>query len=259
MVKKITFSILIVLFLVQFVFAIDTQLTIQTDPKTNIQIRISNPYTKEVLTSFLGEVSDDDGKIYVNFSVDRVDADVLTLKKQGGETTEPMKAVRKVPMGKKVFIDLTKENATFTVEEEKPLIEEAEIINETINETQTNASATSDSKLTGGAISNIGSAIKSHIKTIYYTLGIIVIAGAALFFVLKIRKSKKFKGGFPSYTEFKKRLSGDDEERIIKDAQQKIKQAQEQINQIIQKKSKVKELEERITKDRNELQRLKQD
>lgn len=261
---------LLVVLLVPAVLALDTQITVLTPFQTSVDIRVRDIYSLEVLQEFSGN-SEGMGQVSTTISTLEPNINLYIITRKDGKILNQEKNFGNFSAGSPITIDLQNPNqlpssnppdsstelknasATETTNQATTEAEEVEI--EVITSTeQTTEPETSEKTGITGFATNITNNVKTN--STYYIIGLIVIAGVIFFFVfrkkIKIKKIKK------DIKEFIPKLTDEEEEKELEDAELRIKTAQEEITRIKEKKGKLKEAKERLEKDQEELRRLKQ-
>ena len=274
MAKKLIFGLITFFLLVQIVSAVDTEIKVKTLPDHEVQCTILySSSSSSVLESFKNN-SDEYGDISFVYSSDKSKFGlILFVKKDGGKIIS-RKYLENFIVGTPVYRELAPPGFEFIATPDE--------INETLNATnQTIENITTDEneseifieeteeetevQLAGSAI--VGDKGFLTKKTIYYTIGIIVLLIGFLVIKtvrkkLSVPKEIKTKKLSDVIKEKKEKLETNEEnkpatnEEIIADAEEKIKQAQEDIRKI-RNEDKIKQAKKKIEEDEEELIRLR--
>ncbi len=254
MVKKLWFILIVLLLVISYVTALtfDTDINIKAEPNQKLLIRLKDVNNGAIFDTLSAKI-DFSGIGKANFSTSRSEVNLLILFIESGEV---IRTEEKGPFVSGTSIDLDfRTNIPIEETENKTETINQTNITEEQNITQEQQETNKTSGITGFATS-IGNNFKANY--LYYIIGIIVITGVIVFFVLKKDKLKKSKAA-NSKIFFKPKLTDDDEERELADAEQRIKEAQEEITKIKQKKVRIKEYEQRLRQDQEILKQLKEE
>lgn len=284
--KKIYFSVFLVLLVIPAVFAIDTEIELKTNDNIPVTIRILNQESKilDPVNGIFNEVSDGLGKVSVIFSSDeRVIKMSISLK--GSDESRTIFINDLMPTGGKIYIDITKEspvpvitsmiseqNETLSNKTEETAsnsldvnIEVTNTTNESIGENLTEGATQTQNQseevnkgfkgVTGAVIDGTKAVFSSRIT--YYIIGGIFILGVLFFAVFIARK----KLGKKRLTNFKVTLlseikSGKSHDRSVEDAEKKLEEAKKQLEEIKNRKIKIEEAKRKLEEDKKELDRL---
>lgn len=262
MVKKLIFSLLVLIFLVQLISAIDTEITIKTLPNHNVNINFLNPSPDDGVISFdnFNENSGESGNLSFVFSSNEPKFDI---------TVFVMKSTEKIvyerfdnnTAGESLYLILFSQGSEIIKNFEavtNQTLEENSTINET-NETEVVNESEDGAKITGSAF--FGEEGLFSNKTTYYVIGAIILLGIGVFVFFKLKKKQKIpkeikvKKLSELQTEKKEKLQ--DNKEIIEDAEKKIKEAQEDIRKI-KNEDKIKEAKKKLIEDEKDLIRLRE-
>ncbi len=258
MVKKLIFSLLVLVFLVQVISAIDTEITVKTLPDHEVQVAVSNPDSSafELFERFIG-TSDEYGDVSFIFSSEEPNFNLILFIKKNNRTVISKKYSDNFIAGELIYIELAPSNFEFI---KAPGNESSENLeNQTTNETLEENETETRAKITGSAIFGEEGVFSN--KTTYYISGAIIlfVVGAFVFFKskkkLKIPNEIKVKKLSELQDEKKEKFQ--DKEQIIEDAERKIKEAQEDIRKI-RNEDKIKEARNKLAEDERELTRLRE-
>lgn len=283
---KIILSLVLLLFIVQAVSAIETKVNIKTIPGDTVQITFSDSSSASFSAlegGMFNGISDEYGDFNFVFTSEKEEFNIIIyVKDPEGNKRVPVEKITKHPAGETLLLRLapdwfdfienpiseivndtnvTEENLT---EEGEEIIPEEEIV-EIFDETNDQSSG-----ITGAVIFGEGGILSG--KTLYYVGGILVILIASLG-TLKIIKHKRTKE--PKEREIKvKKLSEVQKEKkekiedykdIIERAEQKIKEAQEEIKKvkdhgrISEHEKKIAEAKKKLIEDQKALMKLRED
>ncbi len=261
MVKKLIFSLLVLVLLVQVTSAIDTEITIKTLPDHDVNINFLNPSPDNGIISFdkFDQNSGASGNLSYVFSSNAPKFDI---------TVFVMKSTEKIvyerfddnTAGEPLYLTLFPQGSeiirNFEVVANQTL-EENSTINETINETLEGDEE--ETKITGSAF--FGEEGFFSTNTTYYVSGVIILFGVGAFVFFKLKKksktSKEIKLKKLNELQTEKKEELHDNKEIIEDAEKKIKEAQEDIRKI-RNEDKIKEAKKKLIEDEKELMRLRE-
>jgi flagellar biosynthesis/type III secretory pathway M-ring protein FliF/YscJ len=259
--KKLIFSLLVVLFLVQVVSAVDTGIIINTLPNHNVTISVLHPdYVYSLIESF-EKNSGPLGKVLVTLSSDVETFDIAVWVRKGNQVVLYEKFKEGYASGTPLVLEMYPEGYLVENETNNTSSEEnSTIINETLEENLTMSEVEEneqekDSKLTGSMIFWEGESLPK--KAAYYGIGIIVLSLVGFLCIKILKKRKK---GLESQKPEKKqdeKKEVKDNEKLIEDAEKKIKEAQEDIRKI-KNEDKINEAKRKIIEDEKELMRLRE-
>ena len=259
MVKKIIFSLLVLIFLVQVISAIDTEITIKTLPDHDVNINFLNPSPGEGNINFesFHENSGESGNISFVFSSNEVKFDITAFVMKSTEKIV-YKRFDDNTAGESLYLTLFPEGSEIIRNFEavtNQTLEENSTINETLEENETET----EIEITGSAI--FGEEGIFSKKATYYVIGAIILLGIGAFVFFKLKekqktpKEVKIKKLSELQTEKKEKLGN--KEEIIEDAEKKIKEAQEDIRKI-KNEDKIKEAKKKLIEDEKQLMRLRE-
>jgi len=277
--KKFIFVVLVlalVLFL-PLVAAVKTDITVKTDPKYYVNIKVDNPSTGEKVDHYFTK-PDATGVVFFSVStvIETIDVEIIVsdvsnvIVKQFQEGNHPA--------GEAINLDFTvkegSENLTDTAAEENSTSEngnESEAASEAVAEEAVADEEVSDENVspetgegttTGSIVSGGVDVLKKVPKWGYYVVGGVLVAFLVVFFVMKSGFSFKShhepKGG----EEF--RIVGRNNPNLaeeIERAEKKIKEAQEEIEKFKRKEEmedRIKSAEKRLEEDKKELEKLRE-
>ena len=277
--KKFIFVVLVlalVLFL-PLVAAVKTDITVKTDPKYYVNIKVDNPSTGEKVDHYFTK-PDATGVVFFSVStvIETIDVEIIVsdvsnvIVKQFQEGNHPA--------GEAINLDFTEEgaseNLTDTAAEENSTSEsgnvseaaseavaEEAVADEKVSDENV-SSETSGGTTTGSIVSGGVDVLKKVPKWGYYVVGGVLVAFLVVFFVMKSGFSFKShhepKGG----EEF--RIVGRNNPNLaeeIERAEKKIKEAQEEIEKFKRKEEmedRIKSAEKRLEEDKKELEKLRE-
>lgn len=280
MVKRLFFSLIVIVLLLQVISAIDTEIKIKTIQNHEVQVTIlKSAEDSFVLHSFKNN-SDEYGDISFIYSSDVSKFGLIVFIKKDGNKVISRKFTENYNIGEPIYIKLAPDwfefietpNKTIEVNETNETLEELEE-NETLE--ILNASATNgdlieekqDSKLFGYTIFEGGKF--SLKKGVYYGFGIIILLIG--FMALLIIRTKLKASGKEIRIKKLSELNAERQEQIkndegrIQEAEQKIKEAQEEIKKIkesresakIKNKEKIEQVKKKLIEDEKELIKLR--
>lgn len=263
MVKTTIICIAFLLLLVPLASAIDTTVKIKTLPFHEVQATPleANAASFIELDKFRGE-ADQYGDIEFTFSTTDSTFDMTVFIKWQDKTVISKRFTDGFPVGQELYLEIAPAGAklleTPETEEiaEENLVQEEELAAEAAAAValaeEEEAETTEEEEVVEEAEAGItGLAISSDIlgkakPFVFYVLGAAVLVGV-LVFVFRIRKRTKLKADL---------TSGSANPAIIVDLQNKIREAQKELN-MIKNQDKIKEAENKIQKDREELEKLR--
>ncbi|MBI3622841.1 hypothetical protein HY212_02035 [Candidatus Pacearchaeota archaeon] len=256
--------LLLVLITLQFASAVTTPIIVQTFSNHDIMVSVLRPgYVYNLIESFHG-VSDTDGKFSATLNTnnsDKIDIKVWVKKDNQAIATQKFKGYDVgSPINLEVYPEGYKkpEPVINTSIEENSTSNETVVnnTNETVNDTQAQGSL-----LTGAAIKEG----KSSGKTLYYIIGAIVLLGIIGFtsaVMLRRREYSPKEIKVRKLSEIQKERqemkgkSAEEYKRAYEAAQKKVEESQKEINKL-KNQEKIKQIEDRIAKERDEVNRLR--
>ncbi len=290
MVKKLVFCLVTFFLLMQIVSAVDTEIKVKTLPDHEVQLTILYAASSSsVLESFKNN-SDEYGDITFVYSSDKAKFGLILFVKKDGEKIVFKKYTENFIVGTPVYLELAPAWFEFIETPVENVSEES--LNETIgnitsdeNESEVFMESEEASEVVSTTsqqtyVQLAGSAIfgdKGFFtkKTIYYTIGILVLL-IGFFAIKTMRKKLDTKEGINTTGVPRKILEKNfnkgqklndfgaekkekikDNKEIIEDAEEKIKEAQEDIRKI-KNQDKIKQAKKKIIEDEKELMRLRE-
>lgn len=270
MVKKSILGLIVFLLIVQFVIAVDTELTVKTVPEKRVDISVVRPNQVYSLIKSFHVNSDSNGDAKVTFSHDEETFNVRVWVKGDGVEIANKKFEEEYPTGESLILQLYPKWYS-------PPINET-VLNETNSSAETNLTNVEEnasdafipvepnvensqvnSSGTGAVILNNNFGYSS--KVFYYAVGavflIIIFLFLGNFFLRKEKVNKEIK--VKKLSEFnaerKEQLESGNYKGVIENAERKIEEAQKEINRL-KNEGKIKEIRERIERDQQELNKL---
>jgi len=280
MVKRLFFSLIVIILLLQAISAINTEIKVKTIPNHEVQITILKSATdSSVLQSFKNN-SNEYGDVSFIYSSDGSKFGLIVFIKKDGDKVIWEKFTENYNVGESVYIELAPDWFEFIATPDK--ITEINETNETLEALEENETLDiindsvvtedlvgekQDSKLFGYAIFEGGKF--SLKKGVYYGFGIIILLiGFAALLIIRTRlkapqKEIRIKKLSELNAERQEQIENDDER--IQEAEKKIKEAQEEINKIkeskesakIKNKEKIEQVKKKLIEDEKELIRLR--
>ncbi len=246
--KSFILGFVLLVVVMSSVSAIATPIEIKTLQRHEVQITAFDASATDFVTLAKDIVdSDEYGDVSVNFDLEKSFNLVIYIKDSEGTKVMSEKYLNRYPPGQEVYVEIAPEWFEF-VETPAPVEENVseEIVEEVPVDVPTEEAEASTSLITGNAISNVWSAVKSYWL---YVVGVIVIAGIVVFFV---KRKKKFSSG--SY------LSDNDS---IEDAERKLREAQEEIKRLKERsvdsgrEEEIKKARQKLIEDEKKLMELR--
>ncbi|HDZ61202.1 MAG TPA: hypothetical protein ENH46_05840 [Candidatus Pacearchaeota archaeon] len=271
--KKVFFSLAILVLFVNFVAAVDTELTVKTVPEMRVDISILRPgYIYSLIESF-HETSDASGEIKVTFSHNQDDFKVKVWLKEDNEVFMSESFEEEYPTGEALTLEMYPK--WYSPPETEDLV-----LNETNSSGETQEQNTTEQEIIIGESDKVESSKQTGSvifgeegivtkKRIYYILGgILLLVG--LFFgsrlllkhkgegrEIKVRKMSEFQAETKEKAERKEESDREGDNRLA-NAEKKLKEAQEEIN-LLKNQDRIKELENKIEEDKDRLERLRKE
>lgn len=271
MVKKIIFSLFVLIFAISMISAYKTDISVKTLPDHEVQLTILDASTSSfvALERFMG-MTDEYGDINFTYvSMEQYFDLIVYIKKDGEKIMPPKKLNERFPatepihliLGPSGFEPIYRPNIT----EENETIESniTTDLNQSLNESEEIVEESTSHGITGMVIGENGLLAN---KKFYYVLGILLL-GIGAFFLYeankhsikeKIAKKPKVEGEHHSSQDIKvKKLSEiqgsmQDNSPSLSDAEKKLKEAQQEVERL----RKVDEIRKRMFEDESELRRL---
>jgi len=300
MIKKSLMIFLVGIFLLQFALAVDTTVTIYTLSNHDLFIQFLNPGVAFPAIKSINEKSGLKGETSVVFSSDVDEFELAIWVKKNNDVIVYEKFDQVFSVGESISLDLYPEWYLIENDVENTITLGNEVIQLNSTNTTTEGNETSTTNITlnttnltdttlntidlteanetnlTGEENNASKTKKGisgfftfekkgvfSLKTIFYTLGVILIL-IALFYVFKFIQSNRFRKirvtKLSDMTSGEKSEENDSEgdsniNKIIKDAERKIKKAQEELDGL-KKESKIKEIKKKLEQDKKELREL---
>ena len=244
--RKLFLALIISIFIINFVFAIETEIKIKTLPNHEVQLTTHKSNTADfVIINQFKDNSDEYGDITFISSCDEETFDLIIYLKKDNEKvlannfTNPYKEFNLI-VGEPIYIELAPfwfefiETPTNEAEEEI-IPNETEVVEEIVpNETKEIIEEENKVGITGSAVYGEEPLSK---KTIYYSIMIIILLTISLVIFAIIKKSR-----LPNKKSFSKenaqQILGDVEKeqkkkkQIMKDAQKKMKEIEEDMEKL---------------------------
>lgn len=248
--RRLILGLIILSFLMQVVFALETEIKVKTMPNHEVQLTTSKANTADfsVIESFKNN-SDEYGDItFISYASDPEINIIVYLKKDNVKIMGPERFVNK-PTGELIYLEIAPawfefiNNPANEINDSNQTIENL-TTNESIQETEEQPEQEEDKiSQTGSVISEEGDSLQN--KTIFYFIGIIVllIGGLVIFGIM--RKTRQ------SRSEGKKRGDTEDAEEIVNEIEEEegnIEKKKEIIG-YAEKKAKVNEKKKKIIDD----------
>jgi len=275
--KKVVVCVFLFLFLISSVFAIKTNITIETYAGTRVILRVLDPETLDTLSNgMFNQIAGDNGRIQATYYGPEKKICLSTFIKDDPDGFNKFKKDsldRDIETGGEIYINLNlgtpKAVVSFPEEEaEESVAEENETqdlpaVQTTEKTKNENEAEDKEDKplITGGAITGN---IKSHV--VYYTVGFILFIGILLLFVMRkhlhLRKRQSEQPFSVKLSEIKNKSSDDriaTTEKQLAEAEEKLKQVKAEIDSIKNKKSKLTEAQQKFEKARQELEQAKKE
>ena len=267
--KKIFFSLVILLFCFQFISAIDTNIQIKTVPRMNVNVMVLSP-SFEVYDRFNAN-ADEYGDVSFVFSSDKLRFGLTVFVKDLSDNSRvASKELRNqipgediyievVPTGFKIIETPEEENLSAVnltnlteIPEENELNDTESLITIEEKEEQKNKFS-----LSGLVIFGENSVLK---RVLFY---VFIGMALALFVFLGVKKFGKREGNkkgirIKKLSELRAEQKEETPERyygILDETQRKLEETQRELNRI-KNREKIKELEEKMRKDEQELRKL---
>lgn len=271
MMKKFLMILILSILILQVVSAIDTEIKIKTPSFTEVHLTIldSSTTTFNALSGPHKITSDYYGDMIFTYSGDESVFNLMVILKKGGERIYSEKFENNYKAGKSIYLEIIPEgyelietpgalNTTNVTLTNETLINSTEELNET--NTTIERESINNSVISGFSIFS-GKGFFS-LKTFSYIIGFILLLALAFFTFrfMKTRKTPRIK--ITKLSEMKASQSENKDSskesninKIIQEAEEKIKIAQEEISGL-KKQQRIKELKERMLKDKEALEDL---
>lgn len=296
MIKKNLVMAFVLLFAVQFVFAFETNVTINTLSDHTLNLQFLNPSPPPISFEAFNVDSGDSGVVNYVFSNSAESFDLIIILMEGNKKIAD-KRFNGIETGKNVMITFISSNV-FDIDkdyvapvETTPVSEEANILDgPLINETEEVFVENSTDQITGNTIgkesnetsffsgffnkvkSIIGFSVEeneindsqvdeqegnSYSKFIFYFVGAFILLGILFFVVGRVKENR----GKDEKRSVDKKYSGrdeeDDEDSYMKDAENKMAEAETEIR-IADEAKRLKDVKDRLNKDKEYLRRIRE-
>jgi hypothetical protein len=271
--RKILFIFLLTAFmLLSFVSAVETEITVETLPEHNVEIRALQPDEVYNLIESLYTKSDTEGHASVILSTDVSQFELAVWIKQNNDLIKHERFEEEFSAGEPIKLELYPDWYLKQKEIEKEFlarssnnseIEEvsAEAESEEIEEAEeTNVSEEKPNNFNLAGLAVFGEEGFLSKKTLYYIIGIVALLGIAFLGTSQMMKMRR-----EGKLLFKRKNAGDDSDfnKQLEDAEKRIKEAQEEIarikskSSVSEKEKKIMEAKKKIIEDQKELMRLR--
>jgi len=294
--KKVFMVTFVFLLVLPIVASLPVELTIKTEAGATVDVRFQSQSTGKTFENgeFIAQAVDSNGELAIDYAATQIVLKLSVIVRKGSNIIVPLTFFQNVQTGKKISIDLTQsspepvysdlesettaessdnestETNDTAVEDEETPEEPIETppAEETPEETppQENVPTDADEESESDLLNQNTKII------IYAVVGFIlfILLLAIILFILK-STGKKGKGEDskkpePSKEEGSKapetkgdkpKLSEEEEEKELIDAESKIKSAQDEIKKIKERRGKIKDAEKKLAEDKVELEKLK--
>lgn len=244
--------LVIIVFLTQSVLSFDSEIKIKSTSGNAITLNILNQYTGRIVDPENGVfnlVTDSNGDGIVNYKTSLA-LFKISIIYDAGSGEKVIKFFDNIPSDKKVYIDLTQGNPASVITDFNKIEEKNDTVNEeiinttqentTIDNKEENSTEASNKTITANAI-KIGNPLKGN--WIYY-LGIIIVAGVIALLIFK-------------RNQIVPHFNYHNDEYNLKKAEDEISDAEKKIQDIIIRNQRLKNMENKINKDKKDLRRLR--
>ena len=275
--KSLGVIFLALVFVLPFASAIDTQINVKTLPEHKVSIFVLDPGETYKLLDSYHINSDTSGIVSAKYSGIESEIKVNVKITKDGKTVIFEKFEDEFRAGESLYLKVIPGNiSTNYIEDDKakeaennetgnttqntqPTQPTINATNSTQDDNETTTSSSTSSKKSGISGSAVFSEIKKYTK-VYYILGIVLIVGVVIFFILRSGVIGKMASGFGN----NKLSSNYDYEPIkynfkdteVENLENKMKSIQAEINRIKNQK-KIQEAEKKLEEDRRRLEKLK--
>ncbi len=266
MVKKLIFGFFVLIVLISFISATETQIIVKTLPEHRVHISVLRTGQVYSLIESFHKDSGTSGELTVTISTSEGNFNIGVWVKKDNVDIVSKKFEDEFPVGTPITLEVYPD--WYAPPKKGPVLNETNSSNNQSSENITNESNlqaetnpeetdTNNSQLTGLVTSEKSSIFSK--KTIYYTGGIIgfFIVSFVVFLFIKNRQPSTKEITIKKLSELKEN-KGDKigyDLRIIEDAERKIKEAQEEINKL-KNEEKIKELKNKVEDYQKEINRL---
>ncbi len=276
--KKLFIGVFALLFAMQFVVAIDTEITVKTMPFGEVQLTTFVP-DNSAFTKIQGLIGNANnyGDINLTHTSDAKEFSIIVYIKKNGESVVSKRFDEIFTAGEPIYLEVFKTGftpvyapTTETVEdsnssEEEVVVNETEevvLVNESVDsgaeEVEDNSSIVGEEEgysTTGAVVSSFGTFIRN--KNVYYFIGGVLIIVLVFFGMKKIKSTgnnQEIK--IRKLSDFKKE-SEDAKARIVS-AEEKIKEAQSEIERV-RNSTKIVQARKKLAEDEEELKKLEKE
>ncbi len=261
--NKFLISVLLMLFVMNFVSAYETDIDIKTLPFQDLQVTVLKPVAPYSSIDRFSGITDEYGDITFHLSSEISNFKLLVMLKEGEETTFSKRSSYTFVAEELVYLEVAPTDFVFIktpVEEPEPIVEEVNDTVEEVNDTEV-VEEVNEAGIAGLVTSNGGELLS---KNLLYIIGGLV---AMVFLSGGVVLAKKGKLHMPkmhfSHTSGGNKKEQSDRE-LLEDAEEKIKEAQEEIarikkegkGELTEKEKKIIEAKKKLIADQKELQDL---
>ncbi|NCO11165.1 hypothetical protein CO038_00320 [Candidatus Pacearchaeota archaeon CG_4_9_14_0_2_um_filter_39_13] len=234
---------------------------VTTTPEADVTIKIIIPEDiNRRVRNTLEAVTDSEGIAIVDYTTENPYFEMKVSVSKSGITQFRDVAFGPYEDQAEIVIGLPK-----GIEEETPVVEPSENnateenVTEEAAELEPNVTlgqedASADGEITGQAVT--GGPTEGISKIFYYILAVVVLGGIIGFVVGRMIRTRKIKMGLIDAVPTKSKVVKEVDADELADAERKLMEAQAQINKL-RSRDKIKQAEERLQRDRDELEKLR--
>ncbi len=261
--NKFFISILLMLFVVNFVSAYETEINIKTIPGYEVQLTILDSAIEGFLAIDKAKtLSDKNGDAKIIYASEESSFDLMVFAKDLGDGSAPVsKKFRDGFLaGDPIFLEVFPEGKNISDYVKEPVVEFVEEVNDTeiVEET---VEEVSEPGIAGSVISNSGELLSQNL---FYIIGGLVLVVLFSGGVVLAKKGKLHLPKFHLGGGGKSNKKDQSDRELLEDAEEKIKEAQEEIarirkegkGELTEKEKKIIEAKKKLIEDQKELQDL---
>jgi hypothetical protein len=267
--RKIVLLILMV-YLLPLVVALDTKITIQSEPDADIVLKFLDLNTGRGIGSDFFEKGDEQGRVEVSFSSeDKLLRFSITVQKGGvfkpfnsgvnGSESNYAK-FNMVEAGNEIIVNLNTNEPKLEYIGKEEIIEEEDVDESVVEETievveeVVEEVVSEESSITGDVI---GRGKNFNFRIVGYFVGLIIAIVIVVFVIMRLKKNKGKKS--KSIVKIRDKDDVIDEDLELADAERRIKEAEIEIKDIRNKKYKLKQAEDALKKDKENLEKIRKE
>ncbi|MDP2925905.1 MAG: hypothetical protein Q8N99_06040 [Nanoarchaeota archaeon] len=278
MIKRIVLTLLIISLIIPSIFAWTTSINVISKNGYDITVNVINVNSGDLVTTF-NEVVGTSGQVNFTLVSENAKVDLIVIGRTNGKITSK-KEFKGYSTASPIIINMNSAppkpvttppkntTNTSTPPVTTPPVTTPPATTPPQTNTSSNVNMNKSSNISGNTISGEGMSVSLSWRVIIIVFVSIIVIAIVLFLIIFFLKRRKYKS-FDSSPGYKIKSLKDhslkvnynprvlEDEKTLRQAEEKIRLAQEEINRIKYRKDKVRELEKRMAQDKYELEKLK--